>query len=177
VRNLVIDFDLTIIWPLILLALFFLVNSVFMYIKSSADCKAAMRRIKGTFSTREEGEEFLEWGRSRCGEQRDYKYFIVVSASALGVLCAAMLMADSWKVFIAYQLWFALSFVSTVSFIVTIPTAWHYAKKSEWLKAGICLLAMLMAAACAEHFFHQRINAGHVVCPGCSDENDRPDEN
>lgn len=94
-RNLVIDFDLTIIWPLILLALFFLVNSVRMYIKSSADCKRAMKRIKGTFDTIEEGEALLEWGRSRCEEQRDSKYFIVISASSLGVLCAAMLMADS----------------------------------------------------------------------------------
>lgn len=176
-RNLVIDFDVTILWPLILLALFVLGSSVRTYIKSSADCKASMERIKGTFSTREEGEALLEWGRSRCKEQRDSKYFIVVSASSLGVFCAAMLMADSWKVFIAYQLWFALSFVSTASFIVTIPMAWHYAKKSDWLKVGICLLAMLMTAASAEHFFHQRINAGHVVCPGCSDENDRPDDN
>lgn len=171
------DFDLTILCPLILFASVVLLISVRAYFPSRKDCKAAAERIKGEFRTKEEGEELLEWGRGRCKEMREAKDFIWLSGIALLILCPIMLMADSWKVFTAYWLWSALSVASTVSFIVTIPVAWHYAKKSDWLRFGVCLLVMLMAAASTEHFFHQKINARHVTCPHCSDDDDQRDDN
>ncbi len=88
-----------------------------------------------------------------------------------------MLTPDGFKVFVAEGLWDILYIISAVSFVVSIPAAWHYAKESNWLKFGICLLVMLMAAASTEHFVHQKINAGNVNCPHCSDDDDRPDDN
>lgn len=176
-RNLVIDFDLTVLLPLILLALGVLWNSVRTYLESRSDYKASLKRLGMPFNSREEEDEFLEWGSKRCAEWRKDKKFLWFPSIALVVLCALLWMPGVFTVSIAEGLWSILWFVSAVSFIICIPMAWHYAKELDWLKFGICLLAMLIAVASAEHFFHQRINARHVICPHCSDDDDRPDDN
>ena len=175
-RNLVIDFDLTVLWPLILLALIVLWNSVRTYLKSRSDCKASIERLKGTFETLKEGEEFLEWGRSRCQEKHKSEEFIWISSGMVAILCALMLMPDKWKVVAAHWLFNALWFVSVVSFVIAISMAWRYARKLDWLRVGVCLFVMLMAAASAEHFLHQEINARHIACPHCSQDDDPPDD-
>jgi ABC-type uncharacterized transport system permease subunit len=101
----------------------------------------------------------------------------VLSGLAFAALCAAMLMPDTWKAVAGYLLWTALLFASFVSFIIAISMAWHYAKKSDRMRFGICLLVMLLAAASAEHFFHQRMNAQHINCPHCGDDDERTDGN
>ncbi|MDR3797023.1 MAG: hypothetical protein P4K93_02650 [Terracidiphilus sp.] len=177
-RSLVIDFDLAVLLPLILLASGVLWNSVRRCLDSRSDCKAALIRIEKPFDTREEGEEFLEWGSKRCAEWHDAKRFIWFPSIALVLLCALMLTPGVFKVEIAEGLWYLLCLVSVVSFVICIPMAWHYAKELDWLKFGICLLAMLMLAASAEHFMHQKINARHVNCPHCGDDDDdQPDDN
>lgn len=177
-RKLVIDFDLTVLFPLILVALGVLWNSVRRYWESRSDCKAALRRIEKPFDTREEGEEFFEWGSKRCAEWREDKKSLWFPSIALIALCALMFMPDGFKVFVAEGFWSIAWMVSGLCFIVCIPMAWHYAKELEWLKFGICLLAMLMAAASAEHLVHQKFNAHHVNCPHCGDDDDdQPDDN
>lgn len=175
-RNLVIDFDLTVLWPLILFALVVLISSVRLYLATNRDCKAAEKRLAGTFESEEEGEKFLEWGRSRCDQKREAKGLIWFSAVWSGVLCVTFLMPDRVKTGVAFLAWTALSFAATVSFVVAISMAWHYAKKSDWLKFWVCLVVMLLAATSAKHFFFQSINSRHVVCPHCSDDDERPED-
>jgi hypothetical protein len=176
-HKIAIDFDLTVLLPLILVASGVLWNSVRRCLDSRSDCKAALIRIKKPFDTREEGEEFLEWGTKRCAEWREAKRVIWFPPIALALLCGSMLMPDGFKTSVGEGLWYILCRVGMVCFIVCIPMAWHYAKEFDWLKFAICLLAMLMLAGSAEHFFYQNINARHVNCPHCSDDDDQPDDN
>jgi hypothetical protein len=177
VRKLVIDFDSTVLFPLIAVALGVLWNSFRRYWESRSDCKAALKRIEKPFDTREEGEEFFEWGSKRCAEWRKNRKSLWFPSVALIVLCAVVMMPDGFKVFVGEGLWYILGVGSLVSFVICIPMAWHYAKESDWLKLGMCLLAMLVAAASAEHFIHQKENAHHVICPHCSDDDDAQDDN
>ena len=127
-RNLVIDFYLTVLFPLMLFVLVLLWNSIRSYLKLRID-----------------------------------REFIWLSGTALFVLCAFMFMPDRWKIFIAYLLWSGLWIVGAASFMVAIPMAWYFGKKKELLRLGICLLVLLMAAASTEHFYHQRVNAWHIL--------------
>jgi hypothetical protein len=163
VRNLVIDFDLTVLWPLILFALVVLISSIRTFVSPSV----------GYWDAVEKGEDIDQWKRNQKQEVRDFLWF---SAAALLILCAVMLMGDKWKLNLAYFAWKALEFVSAISFIIATGMAWHYAEKRERLKLVACLLAMLIAAASTEHFFHQATNSGHVVCPQCSSQDDEPDD-
>lgn len=175
-RNLVIDFELTILFPLILLALIVFWIQFRAYLSARSDCKAATKRLKGSFGTREEGEECLAWGTSRYRDKRRARQLAVFLACALVVLCAVIFLPESWKADAAFLSFSLMFFVSTISFLIAIPVAWQYAEKSDWLKLGICLLAMLMAAASAEHFSHQQTNARHITCPHCNND-DGPDDN
>ena len=176
-RNLVIDFDLTVLCPLLLLSAIALWSSGRAFLSARVSCRASIKRIERPFETKEAVEEFVEWGRSRCADMREYRKLVGLFVGVVVVLCAAMWMPDRWKIELAYPVWDVLWFASWMSFIITIFVAWHYAEKSDWLRFGICLLAMLMAAASTEHFDHQRMNARHVACPHCSDDDDRPDDN
>jgi hypothetical protein len=177
VRNLVLDFNLTVLLPLILVVLGVLWNLVRTYVEARSTYKTTLKRIERPFDTREEEDEFLEWGSKRCTEWRKARNCLWFPSVVLIALCALLWMPGVFTVSIAEGLWSILWFASVISFIVAIPMAWHYAKEFDWLKFGICLLAMLMLAASAEHFFHQKINARHVICPHCSDDDDRPDDN
>jgi hypothetical protein len=180
VRKLVLDFDLTVLGPLILFALIVLSSSLRAYFSAKAYCKSAKRRLSEPFtepfSTEEDRKALLEQHGIRQQEKWNAKGLIWFSIGALVILCAAMLAVDSWKMLIAHMVWYLLSYVSGVAFIIAAVAAWHYAKKPDWIMLGICFLGMLMAAASAEHFFHQRINAWHVVCPECGSD-DRSDDN
>lgn len=176
-RNLVLDFNLTILLPLILVVLGVLWNLVRTYLEARSTYKAALKRIERPFDTREEEDEFLDWGSKRCTEWRNAKKSLRFPLVVLIVLCVLLWMPDVFKLSIAEGLWYILWMASAVSFIICIPMAWNYAKESNWLKFWLCLLALLMLAASAEHFFHQKLNADHVICPHCSDDDDRPDDN
>jgi hypothetical protein len=177
VRKLVIDFDLTFILPLILLALGVFLNSFRRYWESRSYYRASLKRIEKPFDSPEDEHQFLEWASERCTKWRKDRKLLWLPSIALVVFCALMLMPDGFKIFLAEGLWKLLFMISAVSFVVSIPAAWHYAKGFNWLKFGICLLVMLLAAASAEHFIHQNINARHVNCPRCSDDDDEPDDN
>ena len=86
-----IDFNLTVLWPLTLFALIVLFNSIRGFLSSRTDYRAARERLKGTFETREEGEELLEWGRTRREENWKSKEFILrlPSSRALNLLPAS----------------------------------------------------------------------------------------
>jgi hypothetical protein len=169
VRKLVLDFDVTVLLPLILFVLVVLWNVIQVYRWPSEELYD-----RKPF---DEGEELVNWRRERRNERDKAKRFIWFFAIALGVLCGVMFSPGRWKIEFAYPLWDSLWLVSAIAFVILIPTAWHYARKLDWLRLIACLLAMLMAAASAEHFFHQKINARHVSCPYCSDDDDRPDDN
>ncbi len=158
-RKLVIDFDLIVLWPSIVFALIVFATALHKYVSPSAGYWEAIRN----------GEDIGEWRRNQKRQVRDLLWF---SALAFLVLCAVMLMADRSKLFVAYLAWQALQFFSVISLIVASGMAWHFAWKQERLKLLICLLAMLIAAASTEHFFHQKINTGHIVCPHCGDDDD-----
>lgn len=164
-RKLVIDFDLIFLWPSIVFALIVLLTSMRTYFWPSGYY----------WEYTEEGEEPIEGKRSRREEKwqaRDLLWFSVV---ALLVLGAVMLMSDRWKTSVANEVWKSLELVSEISFVISALTAWHYAEKQERLKLVACLLAMWITAAGAEHFHHQAINTGHMICPHCTDD-DQPDD-
>lgn len=174
-RKLVADFDWTVLGPLILLALIVLSSSLRTYFSARAYCKSAKRRLAEPFSDDEDRKALLEQRGIRQQEKWNSERPIRFSLGALVILCAAMLTVDSWKMVIAYPVWDLLSYISGVAFIVAAVAAWHYAKKPNLVnivKLGICFLVMLMAAASAEHFFHQKINARHITCPECRDDDD-----
>lgn len=178
-RKLVLDFDWTVLGPLILFALIVLSSSLRTYFSARTYCKSAKRRLSEPFtepfSTDEDRKELLELHSIRQQEKWNSVRPIQFSIGALVILCAAMLTVDSWKMVIAYPVWDLLSYVSGVAFIIAAVAAWHYAKKPNLVnvvKLGICFLVMLMAAASAEHFFHQKINTRHITCPECSYDDD-----
>lgn len=166
-RSLVIDFYLTVLFPLVIFALLVLWNSVRVY-------RWPSRRL---YEHRpiEQGEELVALKQLRSEEKWQAKGLIWISGIALLLSCAVIPMGDHWKLNIAYFAWRALQFVGAISFIIAALMAWDYVEKQERLKLLACLLAMLMAAASTLHFFHQAINAEHVICPDCSDDDERPD--
>lgn len=177
-RKLVLDFDVTVLVPLILVAIGVLWNSVRRYWESRSDYRASLKRIERPFDSREDEDEFLEWGSKRCTEWRKDRRLLWLTSIVFVAICALMMAPDGFKVSVAEGFWSLMWFVGAASFIICIPMAWHYSKESDWLKFGICLLAMLIAAASAEHFLHQKDNAHHVNCPHCGDDDDdQPDDN
>jgi hypothetical protein len=145
VRKIVFDFDLTVLWPLILFALITLWHSIRLYREFPASRKE-------------------KWFAQRL---------IVISAGALLAACALLAVPDGWVAVAAYSAWSILSLVSGALFLISIAVAWHYAKRLEWFKLAVCVLVALMIVAGAEHFYHQKINANHAICSNCgSDESD-----
>lgn len=153
-RKLVLDFDLIVLWPSIAFALIVLATSLHTYLSPSAGYWEAIRN----------GEDIDEWRRNQKSQVKD---MVWISAVALLIVVGIMLMSDRLKLGVAYLAWQVLTFASSIALIMAAGMAWHYAEKQERLKLLACLLAMLMAAASTEHFFHQEINTGHIVCPHC----------
>lgn len=143
-RKIVLDFDLTIVCPLILFALITLWHSI-----------RAYRRFLPS--------EKEKWNARRV---------TWLSSGVLLGMSILLFVPDAWKALVAYNFWMALWVISGVSFLITIAAAWHYAKRAKWFHLGACVLVMLMIVASAEHFFHQKINANHVICPTCSESYD-----
>ncbi len=166
-RKLVLDFDVTILLPLLLFVLIVLWNTIQAYRWPTE--KLLDRRPPL------EAEERADWDRERLEEKRKAKGFIWVSAVLLVLLCGVWLIGDRWKLSFAYQTWWLLRFISVFAFLFSAACAWHYARRQELLKLIACLLAMLFIVASAEHFFHQTDNSGRIACPGCDDY--QPDDN
>jgi hypothetical protein len=167
-RKLAVDFDFTILAPLIVFLLIVLWRSVRLYRWPSEE-----RLDRRTF---EEGEENLKWEQKRREQKRSAKESIWLSSVALLATVGLVAMTDIWKVNIGSLVWKFLEFASMISFIISAGAAWHYAEKQDRLKLIACLLAMLVTAASAEHFIHQTINSSRIVCPHCSDEDQSDDE-
>ena len=134
-RKIVFDFDLTILWPLIIFAIMTLWHSV--------------RAYRSLPPNRKE-----KWNARRV---------IWLSSVVLVAVCGLMLAPDEWKTVAAYLIWDLLSFIAPLSFVITLVAAWDYAKRMEWFRLGVCVILMLMIAASIEHFYHQKINADHVT--------------
>lgn len=171
-RKIVLDFDLTILAPLILTALVVLWKAVRKWFSSKADYRACVELLALPLESKEEIEETLERKRERQQEIRQSKDVLWFSSVALVVLCAAWLIPDSWKVLAGYFVWYVLSLAGPIAIIFAILAAWDYAMKPNLIKFVVCILAILMAAASTEHFYHQKINANHVICPNCSESDD-----
>lgn len=134
-RKIVLDFDLTILWPLILFSLITLWHSI--------------RAFRQFPPSRKE-----KWNAQRL---------IFMSVAVIATTCALLFVPDGWKALAAYSAWSVLSLVSGVLFLISLIAAWDYAKNLEWFKLLICVLVALMIAAGAEHIFHQKLNAGHAM--------------
>lgn len=169
-RNLVIDFDVTVLLPLILFTLIVLWNSIRVYRWPSRrlhECDPIV-----------EGKELTHWKQLRLKEKWRAKCFAWFSGVALLLLCAVLSLGDKWKLNIAYPTWQFLQVVGIVSFIIAALMAWGYVERQEHLKLVVCLSVMLLAAASTLHFFHQTINSRHVIWPHSSEDNsDEPDNN
>lgn len=142
-RKIVLDFELTIVWPLILFALIALWNSIRAYRKFPPERKE-------------------KWNARRV---------IWLSCAALVVLFCLLFIPDEWKAVAAYQFWSVLWFINAVSVLIGIAVGWHYARKANWFHLGLCVLLVLMMLASLEHVFHQSINARHLMCPDCANDN------
>ena len=175
-RSVATDFDMTVLWPLIAVALTLLWYSARTYlsaIKSSQHVeKYYLNQIRSSGSVDADSLETID--KHRRGRMVS-GYRLTGSIIALSLVSGVMLMGDPWKLRIAYLVWTALLFISLISFLAAVGMAWHYAKESDWPKLGACLLAILLSAASAEHFFHQQMNARHATCPHCDDA-ERPDD-
>lgn len=169
-RRLALDFDLTVLWPLILFAFILVWRSIRAYLSASRDYNFSLKRIERTFDSREAEDEYLEWASKRCSDRQKNKKFVWLSAIVLLVLCVLMAATDTWKVNVAYEAWNGLWFAGAISFIAAVYMAWRFAEERSWWKFGVCLLAVLMAAAATEHFFHQTINARRATCHHCDDD-------
>jgi hypothetical protein len=163
VRHLVIDFESTVLLPLILFAAIVLWNGIRVFWRPSPK----LNKIR-PFPDEEDGH--LEWGRLRDTEKYRAKELILASGGVLLVLIVAMLLKDEWKVDIAFQLWKAFEVIGLLVFFLSLAFAWYYAQNQKILKLLLCLLIMLIAASGVEHFFHQWINSGRIVCPHCGDD-------
>lgn len=142
-RKIVLDFDLTILLPLALFALITLWHSIRAY------------------------REFPPHRKEKWNAQR----VIWISVGVLVAACGLLFVSDDWKAVAAYSSWYLLSLVSAVSFAISVGAAWHYAKRADWFRLGACVLVGLLIVASMEHFYHQKINARHVTCPECTDNN------
>jgi len=170
-RSLVFDFDLSILWPLILLSLIVFGNSIHVYAVAKEDCKRSVKRLSETgFATKEAGEEYLEWARGRVKDRRKSVEFVRYSALTLMISITAMLAPDRWKVELMYWVSSGLGYFSAAMCFSGLAFAWHYARKLDWLRVGICLAVVVVALGSAEHFIHQEMNARRITCPHCTDD-------
>jgi|SRR5271155_1110769 len=172
-RSVTTDFDLTVLWPLIAVALVLLWQSARTYlsaIKSSRHVeKYYLNQIRSSGAVDANSLETINEYRHKRSISG---YRLTGSIVAVSLLSGVMLVGDVWKLRIAYLAWSGLVFISLIAFLVTFGMAWYFAKEFDWLKLGVCLLGMLLSAASAEHFFHQQINSRHAACPHCDDNDD-----
>ena len=195
-HKVVTDFEFTVLWPCIVFAIAVLLASILTYLQPSEERQYwrpseerghyefaendAQRKVNDARWHLRDAEWELrefEWKYLRSQERRKAKDFIWVSAITLVLLCVVMLIGDKWKADISELAWKALMYVSALSFFITIPVAWSYARQLKWLRLGACLLVLLVSAAGCEHCLHQSMNAHHATCPHCSDDDDEPDDN
>jgi hypothetical protein len=178
VRSIVTDFELTVLWPLLVAAAALLWLAIRMRLASGRRLREVQQDFQAQMKVNEVRADTVAL-RNEAGSAYFHSGTLLYGViTALVLLILLLFIGDKWKVLFAYFIWGALWVASVVGFIVSLPMAWHYAKKWDWLKLGLCLLGMLLAAASAEHFFHQRINAKHIYCPHCTDDDDdRPDDN
>jgi hypothetical protein len=158
-KKLALDFDFTILAPLVLGLLIILWNAIRVY-----------RRPTEELWEREPMEEEsgrAAWKIERQHEKRKAKDVMIVSGIVLPLLFASALMSDRWKLDFGYFAWQGLAFISWVSLIFAACMVWHYSRKQQRLKLIVCLVAMLLSAASMEHFYHQSMNSGRIVCPHC----------
>ncbi len=193
-KNLIIDFDLTFLWPSIAFALIVLWISIRTYLRPRtereycrpsenrgydfADNDAERKVNDARWHLRdaewELGEFEREWRRNE--EKRQAKGVAWVSAITLLMFIAVLLISDRLKANVEDLVWSGLQCASFLTFIIAILTAWHYARKLDRIRLGFCLLAMLLAAASTEHFIHQTINVRHAICPHCTDDDDQTED-
>ena len=91
-RKLVVDFDLIVLWPSIAFALIVFATSLRTYLSPSAGYWEAIRN----------GEDIAEWRRNQKSQVKDLLW---ISAVALLILVAIMLMSDTLKLGVAYLTW------------------------------------------------------------------------
>jgi len=169
-RNLVLDFEFTVLGPLMMLVL----GSLWHASRQHLAAKRALRNVEPTIINQAQSGsldvglvEILNQNQRAKWQSADWLQY---SICALVFLVVAMGIPDPWKLRTAYLAWKVLWLASTASLIAAIPSAWHYAKKADWPKVGLCLLITVLAATSAKHFFYQSINADHAICPHCKDD-------
>jgi len=169
-RSLVRDFDLTILWPLIAISAIAIVQFARAYITKRSAFRHIERNFEREVRAGAVGVDTLDLRDEVRRSKSRIGYILLASSVVLCALVCVLLMGDIWKLHVAYRMWNLLWIVSSISVVVALVMAWLCAKESNWSGLGICLLAILMAVASAEHFFHQTVNSGRITCPRCSDD-------
>jgi hypothetical protein len=174
-QKIVLDLYATVLIPLAAVAAVIFVRSLFEYRLAVRNLKYAEKTIRPQMQAGEISAERLDWWKEQDSNRSTFKELILFSSAGLAAFGLFVLLGSPIKVWIAFLLWRGLLFVSATACLAAIPMACHYALKWQGIKLGLCILAILMGAACAEHCSHQSLNARHIACPDCSDE-DRDQE-
>jgi hypothetical protein len=122
-RNLATDFDLTVLWPLIAVALFALWQSARMLISSANALRHTEKHFDDQVRTGAVGTDVIELLNENRRTKSQSGRLLKGSIAALFLLTSVMLISDRWKLSIAYIAWTALWVASTISFLVAIPMA------------------------------------------------------
>lgn len=167
-RKLALDFDFTILAPLLLGISFALWNSVMAYRRPTDELWERRPYV--------DEPNWDDWHRERDEEKRKAAISIWVSAVGLLIFTGMWILSDGWKVNFAFQIWKSLEFISAISFVIAAGLAWQCAHGQHRLKLIACLVAMVLIAASTEHFYHQAMNSGRVACPHCGDQDQQDDQ-
>ena len=177
-QKVVTDFDLTVLWPLIIFTSFLLWHSIQRRIAAGRSNRIVERDFERQIRLGAVGEEAIEERyqsrRSKVIAGRILWAVAIVFVALIAVLPAS----GKLKLEIGYRVWELLALAGLITLLVTVWVAWQCARDADVDKLALCLLIILLAAASTVHFFHQEINALRFVCrPHCNvdDDDDRPD--
>jgi hypothetical protein len=158
VRILVVDFEFTVLWPLLIAAGIVLWNSIQAYRYPTPELESE--------------ERTAEWDQRWQDEIRKSRGMVWFSSALLLVVVAVLLTNDIWKANIADQAWHLLELASFFAFLISVGMVWHYASTVNRPRLILSVVLMLLTAASTEHLSHQATNSRHIVCPDCTHHDD-----
>lgn len=123
-RTLAVDFEFSVLGPLLLWLLIALVTSVRGYIWTDHVLYEHSHPDDAPIS---------EWERHKFKQKARNSTL----GSAIGLLllvCAIWLTGDEWKVDVAFQLWSALRILSALSLFFVLAMAWYFGERQQWWK-------------------------------------------
>lgn len=177
-RRIIADFYFTVLMPLSLVVIVSLWNPIRIYCSVLISLRRAEKMRLARITTEPDSEDttlyLAKWKKDQLERKRQAEKLILSFSGALSVFIAFTFVNDRIKLYIAGWTWQALSYAIAFCFIFALGMAFHYAGKRKWLKFSLCVLALLLAAAGAEHIYNQSTNTWHMLCPDCSEDDPNP---